>query len=320
VIAPEISVVIPCHNSSSVLGLQLDSLYNQRDAPAFEVIVVDNRSTDGLVDVVDRWHGRWPSVRLVSADAESGVSYARNVGADAARSTLLMFCDADDVTAATWVRQGLRNFEYADLWSGAAIPVVDSEFGMKVADLRLRIGDTDEWRPLVDDQDTAFPILMGGNFGVTKELFFELGGFDQSLPLAGEDNDFAVRARRAGQRIPVSPTARIAYRIRSNPAERRRQQYRAGVAHGLIATRFDLWKKSPFPGWWDVLGRSVGALVRMCLPGGTRDWPGLSERFSVGLGLAHGAIKYRYLRRVPPQRVGVGLSPLNRPGGEGEER
>lgn len=318
-IAPEISVVIPCHNGSAALELQLDSLHSQRDAPPFEVIVVDNRSTDGLADVVQRWHRRWPSVRLVPAQMEAGVSYARNVGADAAQAELLMFCDADDVTAETWLRQGRRNFEFADLWSGAAIPVLDREFGGSVAELRLRIGDTGEWRPLVDDQDTVFPILMGGNFGVTKELFLELGGFDQSLPSSGEDNDFAVRARRAGQRIPVSPTARIAYRIRSNPAARRKQQYNAGLAHGLIATRFTLWKESPFPSWWVVLGRSLGALLRMCLPGRNRDWAGLSERFAVGFGLACGAVKYRYLRRLPQPRLGVGLSLMRQPDHEGEE-
>ncbi|REJ08048.1 glycosyltransferase [Microbacterium bovistercoris] len=304
----DISVIVPCKNATSTLPLLLESLATQRTRVSFEVILSDNRSGDGLRRVALDWKARLPQLRVVDAFEESGASYARNVGADAARSSRLMFCDADDVVSATWIDHGARAFQRSELWSGAALPVDDTEFGSDVESLRQRIGDSSVWEELVDDQDGAFPILMGGNFGVKAEVYRRLGGFDQSLPTAGEDNDLAVRARLRGRRIPIAPSVRIAYRIRTSSSARRRQQYQAAVAHSLLASRYGLWSESPYPVWWIALARAFAAMLRMTVIPRTRDWSGLSERMASALGFTIGTFRYRYLRRLPPPRLGVGLT------------
>lgn len=303
----DVSVIVPCYNATDTLPTLLESLRLQRTEASYEVIVVDNRSEDDIIACVKEWIGRLPSLRLVQASLETGVSYARNVGASAARAKRLLFCDADDVVSETWIGQAIRAFEAAELWSGAALPVMDYEFGTDVAALRKRIGDSDVWEGLADDQDGDFPILMGGDFGVCTEVFYELGGFDQSLPSAGEDNEFAVRARRKGYRIPIAPSVRIAYRIRSSSTARRSQQYRAAVAHALIATRYGLWRSSPHPRWSTALGRVAAATVRMMMQPSGRDWDGLAERRATAWGFTMGTFRYRYLRRTPAPRLGIGL-------------
>ncbi len=303
----DISVIVPCFNATNTLPTLLESLSSQRTRRSFEIILVDNRSDDDLRAVAALWKPRLALLRVVDASLEAGASYARNAGAAAARASKLMFCDADDIVSTTWIDHGLLAFEGADLWSGAALPVMDIDFGDDVDDLRSRIGDSPEWEGLVDEQLGAFPILMGGNFGVAAEVYRSLGGFDQSLPATGEDNEFAVRARLAGWRIPIAPSARIAYRIRSSSQARRRQQYRAAIAHALIASRYRLWKESPFPVWWLALARTLAAAVRMAVQPRLRDWDGLSERFATAWGFTVGTIRYRYLRQIPPPRLGVGL-------------
>ena len=77
------SVIIPCRDSTGTLGLQLEALARQVDAPAFEVVIADNGSSDGLEAFLDAWRPRL-TLRRVDAGAVPGAAYARNVGIAAA--------------------------------------------------------------------------------------------------------------------------------------------------------------------------------------------------------------------------------------------
>ena len=100
---PEISVIIPAFNAERFLLLQLEALDAQSGAPSYEVVVVDNNSTDSTAALVERTVDRvsYP-LRVVSAVAHQGPGYARNVGVAAARTGRLMFADADDVVSRWW--------------------------------------------------------------------------------------------------------------------------------------------------------------------------------------------------------------------------
>ena len=70
---PVVSVIVPAYNAERVLGLQLDSLADQDGAPAYEVLVVDNNSTDGTADVVrDRIPAFPVPLRLIRAAEHQG--------------------------------------------------------------------------------------------------------------------------------------------------------------------------------------------------------------------------------------------------------
>src|SRR4051812_37521166 len=99
----DLSVVIAARDAESTLGEQLRALEAQEWDGTWEVLVVDNGSTDGTVDVVRRAATGWPALRLVPATNGVGPAYARNVGARAAAGRSLAFCDADDVVAPGWV-------------------------------------------------------------------------------------------------------------------------------------------------------------------------------------------------------------------------
>ena len=101
--APRLSVVLPTRNRSALLARTLESLQGQTlDAAEFEVIVVDNGSTDDTRAVVERIASSQPNVRYAH-EAEPGLHNARHAGIEAARSELLLFGDDDIRAFPTWV-------------------------------------------------------------------------------------------------------------------------------------------------------------------------------------------------------------------------
>src|SRR5689334_1052511 len=113
-----ISVIIPAYNAAITLGEQLAALKEQVYAGPWEVLVVNNRSTDGTVAVVTRYQVSMPHLRLVQAFDKQGRSYACNVGARAARGDALIFCDADDVAAPGWLAGLARAIETHEVVAG----------------------------------------------------------------------------------------------------------------------------------------------------------------------------------------------------------
>jgi len=92
----KLSVIIPCFNAEATLAVQLDALAGQVWSEPWEVLVVDNRSTDGSMRVERQYFGRLPNFRIVDAAAEQGQPYALNTGVAMAAGESVAFCDADD--------------------------------------------------------------------------------------------------------------------------------------------------------------------------------------------------------------------------------
>ena len=99
----DLSVVIPARNEAATIVEQLDALAAQEWSGSWEVVVVDNGSTDATPDVVTAYGAREPRVRLVQALERAGLNYARNVGIEATHGRAFALCDADDLVAPGWV-------------------------------------------------------------------------------------------------------------------------------------------------------------------------------------------------------------------------
>lgn len=102
-VGPEVSIIIPCYNYAHYVSDAIGSALGQ-DGGSFEVIVVDDRSTDGSRDVISRYAGR---VHTVFKEANEGVAQARNTGAAAANGKYLVFLDADDMMEPGWLKATL---------------------------------------------------------------------------------------------------------------------------------------------------------------------------------------------------------------------
>ncbi|MCK1799884.1 glycosyltransferase [Micrococcus sp. XM4230B] len=308
---PLISVVVPAYNAQRHLPLQLEALDSQDEAPRFEVIVVNNGSTDDTAAVIDAAAGRvsYPLVRVDAADFQ-GPGYARNVGAAHARADLLMFTDADDVVSRWWLKNGLRAFRTHALWSGGARLMTDEEMTGSVEDIRRTAGDSADWvEPTPGDLANAFPVVMGCDFGVTREVFERIGGFDQSLGTVFEDNDFGVRAHLAGIPVADAHAVRIAYRGKWGIPFRAKLARGQARGHQLVAHRYGLRERSPMPHPLRELTAPVYAAAMMAAGRRRKEWGGPYLRLVTGIGLAEGRLRYGLLGRSTQPQIGVGYGP-----------
>ena len=91
----DVSIVVPCYNAEKYVGRLLDSALNQRTHYSYEVIAVDDGSTDGTLGVLNDYASRFPGLVVCHQD-NSGVSMARNRGIELARGGYIGFADSDD--------------------------------------------------------------------------------------------------------------------------------------------------------------------------------------------------------------------------------
>ncbi len=99
----EVSVIIPCRNAALFIGSLLTSLEAQDFEGTWEVVVVDNGSTDGSREIAEGFRERLP-LRVTEAPAEPNSAVARQLGAADSRGAKLLFIDADDEVNPSYVR------------------------------------------------------------------------------------------------------------------------------------------------------------------------------------------------------------------------
>jgi glycosyltransferase involved in cell wall biosynthesis len=112
-VPPRVSVITPARDAAGTLPALLDALAKQ-DREDFEVVVVDDGSTDGTRAIAEAH----PVVSRVVASDGRGPGAARNAGVAASTGETLAFTDADCVPAPNWLSEGLRTLETADLVQG----------------------------------------------------------------------------------------------------------------------------------------------------------------------------------------------------------
>ncbi len=122
----DITVVVSTYNRCDLLDGALQALLNQ-DAPRleYEVIFVDNNSTDGTAAKIQSYAARNPRLKYIF-EPRQGVAYGRNAGIQAARSDLFAFCDDDVYVAPDWLQRmynALSRFPDADYIGGKICPV-----------------------------------------------------------------------------------------------------------------------------------------------------------------------------------------------------
>lgn len=204
---PELSVVISTYNRGALLVDAIQSVLDQVGAPPFEVVVVDNNSTDDTRALVEHLAGTDGRLRYVF-EPRQGVSYGRNAGVQASTGAIIAFTDDDVRAEPTWLAAIARAFEDHP-WAAFAGGKVLPRWPGPVPSWLTR----EHWSPLAlvdygDDPvrvDFTRPIaLLTCNAAFRRAMFEQVGGFDpqyQHRPgavSACEDHELELRVLRAG--------------------------------------------------------------------------------------------------------------------------
>ncbi|WP_431861964.1 glycosyltransferase family 2 protein [Micrococcus terreus] len=164
----DVSVIIPVLNGERTIGRQLGALARQETELKWEVLVADNGSTDGTRELVERFSQDFPvRLTLVDARARRSAAYARNCGARASSGAVLAFCDADDQVDVRWVQAAYEASLTAPVSTGL---------------IRYLTEPFDPESEIFNPRILHGRGIFGANFVARREVFFEVGGFDESLP------------------------------------------------------------------------------------------------------------------------------------------
>jgi len=210
---PDLSILVCTHNRADLLCGALESLGNQSlGRNRFEVIVVDNASTDDTPGVVARFaeQGRI-QVRYVQ-EPELGLDAARNRGIREARGEWVAFLDDDARARYDWAEAVLEGFARHDaaILGGRVDLIWEIPRPIWFSDEMLRYLIHCDYGPDVVEVD-APPWLYGTNVAFRKILFQEIGLFRLDLDrkgtslMGGGDTEFFVRARAQGRKLLYLP-------------------------------------------------------------------------------------------------------------------
>jgi len=247
---PFVSIVLINWNGQAHVAKCLDSLLSQT-YPNYEVIVVDNGSTDGSVELLK---GYLPRIKLILTEDNLGAAAGRNVGIREAGADFVALVDNDAVAHSEWLErlvEGTSLAPQADIASG---PIYFSEPDDVIwsAGARIDMLSGISWHPamfqrrfeLTDDIDYFVSCALL----VRKRVFDEIGLLDERFYLCfSEDIDFCLRAKQAGFRLKLVADAIVWHMVVMG--EKRAQKAPRGRQHNKFKNNFKLLFKL-WPLWY----------------------------------------------------------------------
>jgi glycosyltransferase involved in cell wall biosynthesis len=204
----KISVVTACLNEERYIHRQLESLSAQTWSQPWELVVVDNGSRDRTLQVVESYRPRFASLRIVDGSDRLGQCHALNVGVAAARGDTLVFCDADDEMAPTWLAAMATALQTHDFVACRKdCTKLNPPWVLEALGFKPLIGlHTNYFYPYL-------PHTGPGSVGIRRWLHEKIGGFNESLMFL-EGTDYCFRAQLAGAELHLVEDALLHYRLR----------------------------------------------------------------------------------------------------------
>ena len=225
---PNISAIVCTHNRALLLDRALACLADQTlPSEAYEVIVVDNASSDNTREIAKDWIRRCSNFRYVYED-KLGLSHARNRGMHEARAPIVAYIDDDAFAHREWLEELLAGFAQAPrpaCVGGKIVLAWEGEKPPSWATGRL----LEAYGSLDLGQYPSFMLhANGGNMALQKSVLNQFGGFQSGLGrrgkslLAGEESDLQLGFREAGFLIRYQPKAVVEHWV---PYSRQKLSY-----------------------------------------------------------------------------------------------
>lgn len=261
----KVTVAIPTYNRAEFLRQTLAGIVAQQfPREHFEVLVIDNNSTDHTRDVVAEFASATPAPRHI-LETKQGLDYARNRAVAEARGEIILFADDDILVRPDWIAQmavplladaGARRIGAV---GGEVIPVFPHGLPDWVREWHAPLSFRPDTGPLEPRQ-----CPMGANLAFPRWVFDELGVFHTALDRAagnyfsGGDSEMIRRVRAAGYQVWFAPAAAVQHQMPAN-----RTTFRYAARHAFDSARSRVIDRAGQPGAIGYLaGRLAGNLAK----------------------------------------------------------
>jgi len=222
-----VSVIVPVRNGERVIHRCLDALSTQ-DLPAsdYEVIVVDDGSTDDTPDIVRRY----PGVRLIQQSPGSSF-IARNRGLAAAQGDIILFTDADCRPKPDWARRLATALEESEA-AGAKGAYVSEQQSLVARFVQIEY----ETKYVQLAQQESIDFIDTYAAAYTRAVLKDAGGFDERFPLLG-DQELSFRVAERGYKMVFVPEAVVGHLHADSLGGYARKKFRIGYWKALVLSK-----------------------------------------------------------------------------------
>ena len=226
----KVSVIVPAYNAQKTIGQCIDALLAQTyPRESYEVIVVDDGSTDGTTDVVKAYQVKYLYQR------NQGPATARNIGVREAQGEIILFTDSDCVPFNNWIEEMVEPFKNKE------VVAVKGAYKTRQKSMTARFAQL-EFEERFEMLKKAESIDMVDTYaaGFRKDIFLLMGGFDPYFPVANnEDTELSYRMSKLGYKMVFNPDA-IVYHLNHPSTIRRysRLKFWRGYWRTVVYKRF----------------------------------------------------------------------------------
>ena len=226
-VLPMISVIICSYNGASTVESCLRSMQHLR-YPSFEIVFVDDGSKDNTQAILKQFEG-WEPLRVITQE-NKGLSFARNVGMNAARGEIIAYTDSDCEADEDWLYYLGLNMARSR-HTGVGGPNLIPDEGSWVADC-VGLSPGGPTHVMLDDRTAEH--VPGCNMAFYTWAAKEIGGFDSQFRKAGDDVDFIWRLQNRDYSIGFAPAAQVWHYRRNSIDAYLRQQRGYGEAEAML--------------------------------------------------------------------------------------
>ena len=303
---PDVTIVVCTFNRADSLKEALESLIElQTDGFSYEVLVVNNASTDHTPDVVQEVATAASCTVRSVKEPQAGVSFARNCGVKNALGEWIAFFDDDQLAEADWLVNLFNSAKEQDVQAvGGAVHLLlvggDSHKRNLRPWIRVLFGCSDYMGSgyIYNRKNTPGT----GNLLMHKDVFDQVGFFRTDLVEGGEDTELYHRMRRTGRRVFFCPTAIVHHQV---PGFRLEPQYiklaSMRMGNHIARREFNDFSRLTFP--LMIFARSVqavglygGRLLLARLKGDKEEILERQSKWWLGQGYLRAAVRFLFFK------------------------
>ncbi len=291
----DFSVVIPTYNRSRILVKTLDALLHQepgdQDPPSYEIVVVDDGSTDETANRVKDLQSRVGGQLIYFRQPNRKQGAARNLGAREAHGDFLVFLGDDTIPHPGFLSQHAAGRQKRGEWrcDSRLVVIGHTLWAEHLSATRfMRYIGEQGWQfgfsLIADPENVPFNFFYSSNLSIGRRFFLESGGFDEDFQQYGwEDIELSLRLRENGMQLVYEPGA-VAWH--DHPTSLRsfiERQKKVGFSawkfyekHPEMAGFLGVLKARRYS-WRQRLRMAV--LTALCALSETKTWPDLSRYY-----------------------------------------